>query len=110
VLISPTFPRRLGGGLPDPRTASRSCSATRSAPVSARSTTSSAPPPGRSRRSPESSTAPSGWWSSAGPAGECAQRLFDQAGQPKLVIVSCEGYDPATRTYGDNVVVAKPLW
>lgn len=39
-----------------------------------------------------------------------AQRLFDQEGDPKLVLVTCEGYDPASRTYADNVVViARPV-
>jgi hypothetical protein len=34
-----------------------------------------------------------------------APDLFDQSGPHKLVLVTCEGYDPATRTYADNVVV-----
>ncbi len=34
-----------------------------------------------------------------------ASQLFDQTGSPKLVLVTCEGYDSATRTYADNVVV-----
>lgn len=34
-----------------------------------------------------------------------AQDLFRQDGPHKLVLVTCEGYDPATRTYADNVVV-----
>src|SRR5262245_38015762 len=39
-----------------------------------------------------------------------ASRLFDQAGDPKLVLVTCEGWDPATRTYSHNVVVvATPI-
>lgn len=39
-----------------------------------------------------------------------AQRLFDQDGQPKLVLVTCEGFNPATRHYADNVVVtARPV-
>jgi hypothetical protein len=39
-----------------------------------------------------------------------APRLFDQTGAPKLVIVTCEGYNATTRTYADNVVVtASPI-
>jgi hypothetical protein len=39
-----------------------------------------------------------------------AETLFDQDGPAKLVIVTCEGYDAATGTYADNVVVvAKPV-
>jgi hypothetical protein len=39
-----------------------------------------------------------------------APRLFDQAGEPRLVLVTCEGWNPATRTYSHNVVVvAQPL-
>ncbi|HEX6150672.1 class F sortase [Nocardioides sp.] len=39
-----------------------------------------------------------------------APRLFDQTGTPKLVLVTCEGYDSVTRTYADNVVVvATPI-
>jgi hypothetical protein len=34
-----------------------------------------------------------------------AADLFRQDGPHKLVLVTCEGYDPATRTYADNVVV-----
>jgi hypothetical protein len=34
-----------------------------------------------------------------------APDLFNQSGPHKLVLVTCEGYDPATRTYSDNVVV-----
>jgi hypothetical protein len=41
---------------------------------------------------------------------ERAERLFDQTGEAKLVVVTCEGYDPATGTYADNVVVvARPI-
>jgi hypothetical protein len=39
-----------------------------------------------------------------------APRLFDQTGDPKLVLVTCEGWDPTTRTYSHNVVVvARPI-
>jgi hypothetical protein len=34
-----------------------------------------------------------------------APRLFRQDGTPRLVLVTCEGYDPATGHYEDNVVV-----
>lgn len=34
-----------------------------------------------------------------------APRLFAQDGKPRLVLVTCEGYDPATGHYEDNVVV-----
>src|SRR5262245_1413953 len=41
---------------------------------------------------------------------ERAPKLFDQTGNAKLVVVTCEGYDSSTRTYDDNVVVvAKPV-
>jgi hypothetical protein len=39
-----------------------------------------------------------------------APSLFAQSGDPKLVIVTCEGYDPATGEYAENVVVtARPV-
>jgi hypothetical protein len=39
-----------------------------------------------------------------------APQLFDQTGSARLVLVTCEGYDSATRTYADNVVVvATPI-
>jgi hypothetical protein len=39
-----------------------------------------------------------------------ASRLFDQTGKHRLVIVTCEGYDPATGHYDSNVVLtAIPL-
>jgi len=39
-----------------------------------------------------------------------ALRLFDQAGQHRLVVVTCEGYDPATGHYDSNVVLtATPI-
>ena len=39
-----------------------------------------------------------------------ATKIFDQTGAAKLVLVTCEGYHSATRTYADNVVVvAKPV-
>ena len=39
-----------------------------------------------------------------------AQRLFDQEGKHKLVLVTCEGFNPATRHYTKNVVVtARPV-
>jgi hypothetical protein len=45
--------------------------------------------------------------------GELAERapdLFDQAGSHRLVVVTCEGYDPATGHYDSNVVlVARPV-
>lgn len=31
--------------------------------------------------------------------------LFSQAGEPRLLLVTCNGYDPATREYADNTVV-----
>jgi len=34
-----------------------------------------------------------------------AVRLFSQDGPPRLVLVTCEGYDPTTGRYADNVVV-----
>ena len=34
-----------------------------------------------------------------------ATHLFDQAGAPRLVVVTCEGYDPATGDYDSNVVL-----
>jgi hypothetical protein len=34
-----------------------------------------------------------------------APRLFRQDGAPRLVLVTCEGYDPTTGHYEDNVVV-----
>ena len=34
-----------------------------------------------------------------------ASDLFSQEGPHRLVLVTCEGYDPDTRTYSDNVVV-----
>ncbi|MDH2413057.1 class F sortase [Nocardioides sp. CER19] len=38
-----------------------------------------------------------------------ATHLFAQDGASKLVVVTCEGYDPSTGHYADNVVViAKP--
>lgn len=38
-----------------------------------------------------------------------APQLFNQNGEHKLVVVTCEGYDPATGHYADNVVVvARP--
>ena len=38
-----------------------------------------------------------------------APRLFAQEGAPKLVVVTCEGYDASTGHYTDNVVVtARP--
>jgi hypothetical protein len=38
-----------------------------------------------------------------------APRIFAQDGAPKLVVVTCEGYDPGTGHYADNVVVvARP--
>lgn len=41
---------------------------------------------------------------------ERAARLFDQSGPPRLVLITCEGYDAATGTYADNVVVvAEPV-
>jgi hypothetical protein len=36
---------------------------------------------------------------------ERAPRLFGQSGPPRLVIVTCEGYDPATGHYDSNVVL-----
>ena len=37
-------------------------------------------------------------------------QLFSQDGEPKLVVVTCEGYDRSTGEYADNVVVtATPL-
>jgi hypothetical protein len=45
--------------------------------------------------------------------GELAERapaLFDQAGSHRLVVVTCEGYDPETGHYDSNVVlVARPV-
>lgn len=39
-----------------------------------------------------------------------AERLFDQTGTHKLALVTCEGFNPATRTYSENVVViARPV-
>jgi hypothetical protein len=39
-----------------------------------------------------------------------APQLFSQTGSPKLALVTCEGYDSATGSYSDNVVVvATPL-
>lgn len=39
-----------------------------------------------------------------------AQQLFAPSGRPKLVLVTCEGYDRHTGLYADNVVVvATPL-
>ena len=41
---------------------------------------------------------------------ERAPDLFDQAGSRRLVVVTCEGYDPATGQYDSNVVlVALPV-
>ena len=38
-----------------------------------------------------------------------APRLFSLSGEHKLVVITCEGYDPATGHYADNVVVvARP--
>jgi Sortase domain len=34
-----------------------------------------------------------------------APKLFSQTGPPKLVLVTCEDYDPATGHYASNVVV-----
>lgn len=34
-----------------------------------------------------------------------APRLFGQSGAPRLVVVTCEGYDPATGHYDSNVVL-----
>jgi len=40
---------------------------------------------------------------------ERAPDLFDQSGSHRLVVVTCEGYDPATGHYDSNVVlVARP--
>lgn len=36
---------------------------------------------------------------------EEAPRLFSQDGDHRLVVVTCEGYDPTTGHYADNVVV-----
>lgn len=36
---------------------------------------------------------------------ERAERLFDHTGTPKLALVTCEGFNHATRTYSENVVV-----
>ena len=36
---------------------------------------------------------------------ERAPDLFDQSGKPKLVLVTCEGYEPSTGKYDSNVVV-----
>ncbi len=36
---------------------------------------------------------------------EQAPRLFSQTGPHRLVIVTCEGYDPATGHYDSNVVL-----
>lgn len=39
-----------------------------------------------------------------------AASLFNQKGKPALVVVTCEGYDPKTGHYSQNVVlVAKPV-
>jgi len=39
-----------------------------------------------------------------------AAHLFGQSGEHRLVVVTCEGYDPATGHYDDNVVLtATPL-
>jgi hypothetical protein len=39
-----------------------------------------------------------------------APRLFDQSGEHRLVVVTCEGYDPATGHYDSNVVLtAEPV-
>jgi hypothetical protein len=42
--------------------------------------------------------------SKASLAGQ-ATDLFDQSGQPRLVVVTCEGYDPTTGHYDSNVVL-----
>jgi len=34
-----------------------------------------------------------------------AVHLFQQDGPPQLVVVTCEGYDPSTGEYHDNVVL-----
>lgn len=40
-----------------------------------------------------------------------APRLFSLSGEHKLVVITCEGYDPATGHYADNVVVvARPTF
>ena len=38
-----------------------------------------------------------------------APTLFAQAGRPKLVLVTCEGYNPTTGHYASNVVVTARL-
>jgi hypothetical protein len=39
-----------------------------------------------------------------------APRLFSQSGPPRLVVVTCENYEPTTGHYASNVVVvAKPI-
>ena len=39
-----------------------------------------------------------------------APALFAQTGRPKLVLVTCEDYDPTTGHYASNVVVtSKPV-
>lgn len=38
-----------------------------------------------------------------------APKLFRQGGKPRLVLVTCEGYNPATGNYSDNVVVTLQL-
>jgi Sortase domain len=41
---------------------------------------------------------------------ERAAHLFDQTRKPRLVLVTCEGYDPATGHYDSNVVLtAEPV-
>lgn len=36
---------------------------------------------------------------------QIAPQLFSQTGPPRLVVVTCEGYDPATGHYSSNVVM-----